>query len=928
MARAEDALELLLPDAEPPLMQRARDVTHFLRLLSDDAHSARAASVGIDWDRARTELEEHDVRRLVRALTDLMRHHLNAISAGDSFAWCGETALGVQAGWRLLEEFRDEMPWMAGVPEPGESPWRVAERLLESLVRLGISEAEAALWRARLARWSEGPRAAEKSFRTQLERAERESGDPLILRALVEGVAGCLLERGAVREARAWLLQHMAWVSRDARLRHLLAWTRLVLGDFTGAKSTLVGLRPWSGTLPRALFELRSHQREWLPCLAGRAPADELEIPGSPGAPGHIERDAGCLRSRAEVGAALLCVFEFRPGRSTHALVIDAAPALREGLESWMHDREDAWMNSSQLEHRMVVAARSIVVQREGEASLPGVLGRETTRALALVPILDSEGEVGGWLHMEFEHHLLPSAPRLGRMAQAWSAELVRLAALNQGATGPGPARRAAGLEPDSERCAEVFQRIVLELGIKTSQRRWWGFAVAARDVNQVATGGEGSILDTHRSGEQRALRRAALTGGTVLFDEPDPRLAIAPEAGSGVALPLLAAKRVCGVLAIESSRRRDFRSSDLERYARVLECGGLALRLAQFRTWHRVEFGFDLWFDAARPDFHNFAQTFLAAARSSSAVVLFGPAGTGKLILTRWLHFESAETPGPLKVFSCSRGLPRGGLFRILEDVGEGSLVLDDVEDLDPELQDELLRWLEGVDSASAHVRMDVTPKEAPGCAAKAVRSPRVFATTRLGLTEAARSGKLRHDLALRLNRLQLRVPALRERREDILPLIGCLARRFAEEEAVGVPVFTDEALALLWRQPWDGNVRELENVIYKLVLLPASEGRSSRTTIDTPHVARVAQTFELDLARKLNSRHPQRSDLLAALRATRMGAGRINKTRAALYMGWDPDTLVARMQDLGLQGVTELDPSAWLTQATEGAQVPSGTT
>jgi hypothetical protein len=115
---------------------------------------------------------------------------------------------------------------------------------------------------------------------------------------------------------------------------------------------------------------------------------------------------------------------------------------------------------------------------------------------------------------------------------------------------------------------------------------------------------------------------------------------------------------------------------------------------------------------------------------------------------------------------------------------------------------------------------------------------------------------------------------------------------------------------------------------VIYKLVLLHPSEGRSSRTAIDPPLVTRVAQSFDLELARKLNSRHPQRSDLMAALRATRMGAGRINKTRAALYMGWDPDTLVSRMQDLGLQDVKELDPSAWVNQTVEQAQAPSEAT
>jgi transcriptional regulator with GAF, ATPase, and Fis domain len=440
-----------------------------------------------------------------------------------------------------------------------------------------------------------------------------------------------------------------------------------------------------------------------------------------------------------------------------------------------------------------------------------------------------------------------------------------------------------------------------------------------------VITGGEALKLGETR-GEQRALRRAMLTGGTVLFDEAAPKLSISAEACSGVVVPLSAGKRVCGLLAIESSRRRDFRASDLARYASIVEWAGLSLRLAQFRTWHRAEFGFDVWFDAARADFRSFARDFLAAARSRSLVVLHGPAGSGKLILTRWLHFESDACARPLRVFSCALGAPRGGLRGMLDALRAGSLVLDDAEELAPELQEELLCWLEGVDSA--HERMDASDDESDadaGDAPDAARSARIFATTRMGLGDALRAGKLRRDLAVRLDRIQLCVPALKERREDILPLIESLADRFAREEGIAAPAFTDEALALLWRQSWPGNVRELENVVYKLVLLHPMEG-GARRPITPDDVARIAHSFTIELARKLNSRHPLRSDLIAALRATRTAGGRINKTRAAQFLGWDPDTLVARMQDLGVGDASALDAPAWLNESAQVSGSSSG--
>jgi DNA-binding NtrC family response regulator len=159
-----------------------------------------------------------------------------------------------------------------------------------------------------------------------------------------------------------------------------------------------------------------------------------------------------------------------------------------------------------------------------------------------------------------------------------------------------------------------------------------------------------------------------------------------------------------------------------------------------------------------------------------------------------------------------------------------------------------------------------------------------------------------MRDDLSHRLDRLQFRLPALRDRREDIPPLVACLARRFARQESLPVPAFEDDALALLWRQPWDGNVRELESFVYKLVLFGRRGPVRTPQVVGPTQILEIAHRFSLSVVPRLPSRHPSRGDLLAALRVTRKPGGRLNKTRAALYLGWDPDTLVARMQDAGI--------------------------
>lgn len=895
---AEEPMELLLPDADAALVRHAERLADCLRLLALDGRARQAGAVAVDPARARVELEAREARGRVRDLSDLVRAHLAAHLAGATFLDLGPVPADPEGAWERVLEARAELGARTVLPDPGESALRVAQRLLGLLEGLlqrtdpRAARAAAELWRIWLARAEGSPQEGEERALAALETKSPRS--PAAERApLVAAVAACRLDRAAVREADLWLAEHCGLARGSGELSRLWLWTRLLLGDEAGARRLLPGACAARGPLPQALVELRAACPAWSPLLAGRAPEAGLATHAlARGAPGDAQ-DPRCLR-RA-LGAAVLAVVAFEPGAGASVRGLELAPGLRARARAWLERHEGAHTLPGEPEHRLLLEAQPVVQHRQPGRELRGALGEIGSRALCLIPILDAGGDVVGWVHLECEHHLLPPRQHLARLAEVLRPRLAEPSASRSGPRGggsiaaePPPAGSGAPWArgaPERPLSGRVFEGLARALDMKTRERRWWGFELLEGRPHLVAEGGEGlgGVLDGARGGGGRALRRALASSGVVGFEEPDPDLALCAGAGSGVVVPLLVRGRCVGLFAVESRRRRDLGAGERGRIRAAAEGLALALALAQVRAWHQERYGFDLCIDTSLPGLRAAGERAVAAGRSGQPALIVGPQGAGKLVLARWLHFEGAGAEAPLGVVPLGREEP-AELERHLELHRAGSVLLEPLEQASPALQAALLARLER--GARGAARLLVLAGAAP--------------------RELAARGLVRADLAARLERLTLFVPPLADRREELIGLARFLCERFAREEGTRPPRLDGSALALLWRQPWPGNVRQLESWIFELCLLhPDAE-------VGAVQVLEAARRLRQPVLGKLHSRHPRRRDLVAALRSALTKTGRVNKTRAAQLLGWDPDTLVARLREARL-GPEALEAEPW---------------
>ena len=299
--------------------------------------------------------------------------------------------------------------------------------------------------------------------------------------------------------------------------------------------------------------------------------------------------------------------------------------------------------------------------------------------------------------------------------------------------------------------------------------------------------------------------------------------------------------------------------------------------------------------------------ETMSRAAKSMATVLLRGESGVGKEVAARTIHEESGRT-GPFEPVHCSAipdnlleselfGYARAAFTGAVKDkpgrvelAAGGTIFFDEIGDVSPAVQVKLLRLLaekefQRVGGARAE-RADV----------------RFIAATHRNLEEMVEAGTFREDLFYRLNIIPIRIPPLRERRDDI----PVLARRFCEasaEENKKPITISDGAIALLREQPWRGNVRELQAFVERLVVF------SDGATILDGDVHRELAREPLR-ASSSSVGAPSSDSLQASVNEAKrrkvleaLAAARGNKSAAARLLGIDRRTLYNMIKELGVE-------------------------
>ena len=282
-------------------------------------------------------------------------------------------------------------------------------------------------------------------------------------------------------------------------------------------------------------------------------------------------------------------------------------------------------------------------------------------------------------------------------------------------------------------------------------------------------------------------------------------------------------------------------------------------------------------------------------AALRDTPVLLIGESGTGKELLARALHKHGPRAGGPFVALNCSAipetlleselfGHKKGaftdaradqpGLFQLAE---RGTIFLDEIGDMAPALQGKLLRVLQ---------EKEVHPLGAPVPVPTDVR---IITATHRDPATLVREARFREDLLYRINVIEVRVPPLRERPDDLEPLVRYLLHKHGR--SLGRPgcSLSPEAMAALRRHDWPGNVRELENVIERALVL----GTNTVITVeDLPDSLRQRPCSNASPVGGRRLAEVEREHILRTLRAV---AG--NKAAAARVLGLDRKTLYRKL-------------------------------
>jgi DNA-binding NtrC family response regulator len=281
--------------------------------------------------------------------------------------------------------------------------------------------------------------------------------------------------------------------------------------------------------------------------------------------------------------------------------------------------------------------------------------------------------------------------------------------------------------------------------------------------------------------------------------------------------------------------------------------------------------------------------------APTTATVLIMGPSGTGKELVARMIHEMSPRRKGAFvpvhcasladtllesELFGHERGAFTGatsGRIGRFEMADGGTIFLDEIGEISPSLQVKLLRVLQE------------RTFERVGGSQPVIVDIRILSATNKDLRQEVGEGKFREDLYYRLNVFPVVLPSLAERQEAIIPLAEYFVRKFAVSLAKKVPQLTDEARADLRDYTWPGNIRELQNVIERALILSRDVIDSDVLNLEgptstTPSVGGLLQAHEKELIRKA---------------LTETGG---NRKQAAEILGISLRTLQYRIKDYGI--------------------------
>jgi len=279
--------------------------------------------------------------------------------------------------------------------------------------------------------------------------------------------------------------------------------------------------------------------------------------------------------------------------------------------------------------------------------------------------------------------------------------------------------------------------------------------------------------------------------------------------------------------------------------------------------------------------------------ARTHIPVLLMGESGTGKEVYGRMIHRLSKQAHVPLKKISC-RAVQHGEFLALLKSElqeHEGgaaqsgwTLFLDGIDELDLESQKILLSILpDGETDENNSSRA------------------RVIASTSRNLEQEIESGRFRKELYFRINGVCLRLPALRDRKEDIQALLVHFLAKHAAELQREAPALSDVEMEFLMAHGWPGKVRELENLARRIVLL-GDPGRAIEELEQMPRLERTPldepRSFSLKAAARTASRKAERDLIAKALERTHW-----NRKRAAQELQISYKSLLYKIKQTGLE-------------------------